>query len=332
MAGRRRGPGTSGPGHHPCAQDPLLRAVSRATTIAIVAPCYNEGDVAVRFVQEVEGVLRGMGHKFIVVMVDDGSLDGTLAMLKAVRTTAPNVELRVLELDCNMGQQAAIAQGLHYAAGTDAERFVVMDADGEDDPAALSVLCAIEDVSVVLVNRGRRHEGLAFRIGYALYRFAFRAITRRRIAFGNYSMVDRRVLRVALDRGFVHYAAFLSRLRVRTRMIVHDRRPRFDGRSKVGFQGLGLHAFRSLIEYGEELLAVLLKGFILLGAASVLSIGAILCIRLFTSLAVPGWASLLSVSLFNSTLLCLGFLTMGLWLANAMQRRANRSAPMYKVH
>ncbi len=299
-------------------------------TVAIIAPCFNEGAVAVRFVQELEAVLAPLHRPFLLVLVDDGSTDDTLERLRTLRTTAAQVRLKVLSLTANLGHQEAIHQGLLYAAGTDATHFIVMDSDGEDDPAAIPEMLGLTDASIVLVARGKRHEGLRFRLGYALYKRLFRLITKRSISFGNYSMIDRRVLGAVLNRGFVHYAAFLSRQRATLRMIVRDRRPRLDGRSKMSYQSLSIHAFRSLIEYSEEVLSAFLSAFFVLALTSIGAIIAIIGTKLFTEKAIPGWASTLTVSLFNSTLLCLGFFAIGLLLANSLQRRDRIGRPLYQ--
>lgn len=297
--------------------------------IAIVAPCFNEGEVAVRFVQELEQVLARLDEPFTVVMVDDGSTDDTPQRLLAHRVAAPNVRLRVLALPFNLGHQEAIHQGLLFAEGLDAERFIVMDSDGEDDPGAIAELAGITDASVVFVARGRRSEGFGFRLGWRLYRIVFRLVARRALPFGNYSMIDRRALGAVLHRSFTHYAAFLSRLRVPQRSIVRDRRSRIDGASKMSWRSLSMHAFRSLIEYGDEAVGLFLRASIVLAAVFLASIVGILAVKAFTSLAIPGWASVLSATLFNSVLLCLGFFALGLMLVSHAQRREQVRVRLY---
>ncbi len=299
--------------------------------IALIAPCYNEGNVAVRFIQEIEDVIRDTTFVWTVVMVDDASSDDTLVRLRAYSPSAGNVRLRPISLPYNMGHQEAIYQGLLYASTTEATRFVVMDSDGEDDPSALLELSGISDSSIVFVSRGKRSEPLPFKIGYWLYRSMFKAIAGRTISFGNYSMIDRSVLRVVIERSFVHYAAFLSRQRTTIRMITYDRRKRIDGRSKMSFQSLSMHAFRSLIEYSEDMLNMFLKVFLLLTLIFTCSILAIISIKLFTAYAVPGWASTLSLSLFNSMLVCLGFFMIGLIMLNQSARRSRAGRHFYKT-
>lgn len=298
---------------------------------AIIAPCFNEGDVAVRFVKELEALLATLAGPFTIVMVDDSSTDDTLQRLEAVRISAPNTRLQVLALSFNVGHQEAIYQGLLFAAGTTADRFIVMDSDGEDDPAAIRDLLAGPATGITLVARGKRRESLWFRTGYALYKLLFRLVTRRSITFGNYSMIDRRVLGAVIDRGFTHYAAFLSRQRAPVRAITYDRRARLDGRSKMSFRSLSVHAFRSLLEYSEDVLALFLKAFFGLAVLAVGAIIFILGVKLFTDEAIPGWASTLTVSLLNSTLLCLGFFAIGLLLVSTSHRRERAGKPLYRT-
>ncbi len=298
---------------------------------AVVAPCFNEGDGVLRFLMELEQVLANCPARFSVVVVDDGSLDDTLVLLREHRSTLPNVDIRVLSLAYNMGHQEAIHQGLLYASTTDAMHFIVMDSDGEDDPGAIVELVTLTDSPVVFVARGRRSESIGFKLGYWFYRRLFRVIAGRSISFGNYSMISKRLLEAVLDRSFVHYAAFLSKQRVPARMIVRDRRPRATGASKMGFRSLSLHAFRSLVEYGEELVSLFLRGFIYLAVVFLIMFVAILGIKAFTPYAIPGWASLLSVSLFNSLLICLGFFAIGLLLVSTAQRRERSGRHLYRV-
>ncbi|MBL7938171.1 MAG: glycosyltransferase [Flavobacteriales bacterium] len=300
-------------------------------TLAIIAPCFNESGAVQPFLSELEQVLARVEEDCLLVLVDDGSLDDTRDQALGFRTTAPNVLLKVIALPYNMGHQEAIYQGLLYASTTTAKRFVVMDGDGEDDPGAVVELAGIRDASVVFVGRGKRSESIGFQLGYRLYRLVFRIVAGRSISFGNYSMIDRRVLGAVLDRSFVHYAAFLSKQQVPSRIVVRDRRRRLDGSSKMGFHDLSVHALRSLIEYSEEVLGVFLKAFLYLSLLFMLSVLAIVGIKVFTDLAIPGWASNLSATMFNSMLLCLGFFVIGLLLANTAHRRERAGRHLYKV-
>ncbi len=298
--------------------------------LAVIAPCYNEGDVAIRFVEELEQIIAVLPITATIVVMDDASTDGTMALLSSISTRAPNVTFKALSLPYNMGHQEAIYQGLLFASTTSAQHFIVMDSDGEDDPKALAELVQHVGAPIVLVARGKRSESLFFRLGYWGYRKVFRAFTGRSITFGNFSMIDRQVLGAVLDRSFIHYAAFLSRQKARTEIITYDRRKRLDGHSKMSFKSLSYHAFRSLIEYSEEVLSMFLKVLLALSGIFLCSILMIMAIKLFTDEAIPGWASTLILSMFNSMLLCVGFFAIGLLLVNTSQRKERAGKHLYR--
>ncbi len=299
--------------------------------IAIVAPCHNEGEVVLLFLAELELVLSQLPDRFQLIVVDDGSTDNTLQLLQAHRITVTNVELRILSLPYNMGHQEALHQGLLYGSTTEAAHFIVIDADGEDDPHSIPALLAERDAAIVQVARGSRSASTGFRLGLILYRTLFRLVAGQPMVFGNFSMIDRRVLSVVLDHSFVHYAAFLSRQRCTRRILLRDRRPRLGGQSKMSFKDLSIHAFRSLVEYSDEVLSFILRIFLWLALVLLVSVVTIVGIKLFTSLAIPGWASILSATLFNAVLLCLGFFALGLLLVNTSQRRDRAGRHSYTV-
>lgn len=299
-------------------------------SLAIVAPCFNESGAVQPFLCELEQVLAQVEKSCLIVLVDDGSLDDTQAKALGFLPKAPNVRLEVIALPYTMGHQAAIYQGLLHASETTAERFVVMDADGEDDPGAILELATTQGASVVFVARGKRSESLAFRLGYRLYRLLFRAVAGRSISFGNYSMIDRQVLGTVLDRSFVHYAAFLSKLEVPSKVVQRDRRPRLDGHSKMGFNSLTAHAFRSLIEYRDKVIQLVVKLVVCLSLLLVLiTIGVVVCKGDTLALKQPWVLGILSALFFTIVLLTL--FTIGFLLANNMYRKRRTGAKRYRL-
>ena len=299
-------------------------------TLAIIIPCLDEAEGILPLLAQVDGAITGLGERCLVVIVDDGSVDDTAERARTFTPSTSDLVVNVISLSYTMGHQEAIQQGLLCASESRASHFIVMDGDGEDDPAALPELIGAKGTPIVFVARGRRHEAVGFRLGYRLYRMLFRWVVGKPINFGNYSMIDRRVLAAVLDRGFLHYAAFLARLGPDYGVITRDRRPRIAGRSKMSFQALSRHAFNAIIEYSDEVLALFLKGSFYLGGLFLCCVITIVCIKVFTDLAIPGWASILTFSLVNSMLLCLGFFVIGLMLARAVGRRERSARRIYE--
>lgn len=103
--------------------------------LSIVIPVYNEEENVEPLIGEVEGVLAAAGKTYEIIAVDDGSKDRTFMMLRQLHRTRPR--LKIVRLKRNFGQTAAMAAGLTYAEG---ETIIVMDGDGQNDPADIPAL------------------------------------------------------------------------------------------------------------------------------------------------------------------------------------------------
>jgi glycosyltransferase involved in cell wall biosynthesis len=103
--------------------------------LSVVLPCFEEEDSVPPLVEELRATLGRLGRPFEIVCVDDASGDGTLAALRRLAATAP--ELRIVRHALRCGQSAALASGFAAARGT---ILLTLDADGQNDPADLPAL------------------------------------------------------------------------------------------------------------------------------------------------------------------------------------------------
>jgi glycosyltransferase involved in cell wall biosynthesis len=218
--------------------------------ITIITPCYNEGITAIRFLETLGNELARLPYLFNVVVVNDCSTDETGMLLEGFRFRQSNMSLHIIALETNVGHQAAILQGFRYAMTMDSDYFIVMDSDGQDAPSAIPMLLQYGNTDIVHVVRNRRSESLPFRVSYYCYKLLFHVATGKRMNYGNFCLISRAVMERAVQAGFSHLAAFLSKQKVKTRYIVADRHKRIGGTSKMKFGDLLLHAFRSFAEYG----------------------------------------------------------------------------------
>ncbi len=300
-------------------------------SVAIITPCFNENQTVIRFLEQLEATLSSLPYHFTVVVVNDCSTDDSLELLTDFSFSSNNFSLDILSLEFNLGHQGAIYQGLLYGKTLNAERFVVMDSDGEDDPRAIVDLVMNDTADVVHVVRGKRSEGAFFQIAYYFYQVIFRMITRQHMNFGNYCMINRKVLNATLHTSFIHFAAYLSKLKVEHAYVTYDRQKRLGGRSKMRIDSLVAHAFKSLTEYAESLLLIFLKVFTALASSFLGLILYILYQKLFTDNAVLGWASTISVGLFHTALIAIGFYVMGILLLNiAHHQNQSHRQPIFQ--
>lgn len=128
--------------------------------VSLVIPCFDEAETLPRLLVELEGAVRLLeaeGRQAEVICVDDGSRDGSAALLAEAAERRP--WLRVLCLARNYGQTAALAAGFHEATG---EVVVALDADLQNDPADIPVLLRKleEGYDVVSGWRRDRHDSV----------------------------------------------------------------------------------------------------------------------------------------------------------------------------
>ncbi|MDD4850839.1 MAG: glycosyltransferase family 2 protein [Gemmiger sp.] len=104
--------------------------------ISLVVPCYNEEEALPLFYKEAARVAAQMkashGAEFEFVFVDDGSKDGTLRVMRALR--AQDARVRYVSFSRNFGKEAGIYAGLQAAKG---DYVAMLDADLQDPPALL---------------------------------------------------------------------------------------------------------------------------------------------------------------------------------------------------
>ncbi|MBT5737622.1 MAG: glycosyltransferase family 2 protein [Planctomycetes bacterium] len=136
------------------------RSSSPDPLISVVIPAYNEEEALGPLLEEVFASLSELsGSQELsggqeVIVVNDGSTDGTEALLRRYKETQPT--LRILNLIPNSGQSAAFEAGFRAARG---ELIITMDADGQNDPADMGLLIeASPGLDAVLGVRADRQD------------------------------------------------------------------------------------------------------------------------------------------------------------------------------
>jgi dolichol-phosphate mannosyltransferase len=138
-----------------------MNDTSAPIRVSAVLPVYNEEACIEGVLRELHGVLAGMGVRFEILAVNDGSTDRTRAVLMGLVPALPG--LRVLTLVPNSGQSAAMGAGFRHARG---EVVVALDADGQNDPADIPALvAALGSCDVCCGYRVNRQDTWSKRIG-----------------------------------------------------------------------------------------------------------------------------------------------------------------------
>jgi glycosyltransferase involved in cell wall biosynthesis len=276
---------------------------SKQDRIVFVIPVYNDWPSLALLLREIDRVVVHHDLNPRILIIDDGSsqplntIRGDLEGLKYIK------QIDVIHLACNLGHQRAIALGLAYInSKLKVDEAIVMDCDGEDRPDDISLLLdehSISPDSIIFAQRSRRSEGLFFRLFYALYKLGFRSLTGTEISFGSFALIPAGILHraVYLPEIWNHFAAGVLRAKLPWKAVPTTRGNRYAGRSKMNFVSLVIHGL-SAISIFIEILTVRL---ILLSLAVILfgifGFIALIYIRYFTALAIPGWATTVAVGL-----------------------------------
>jgi dolichol-phosphate mannosyltransferase len=132
----------------------------RPIDISLVVPVYNEEENLPILIREMTEVLQGLGKSYEMIFVDDGSTDGSRALLK--RMIAQDPQIRLLGFKRNCGETAAGAAGLKEARG---KVVITMDADLQNDPKDIpKMLDYLKDYDMVSGWRERREDSRIKRI------------------------------------------------------------------------------------------------------------------------------------------------------------------------
>lgn len=137
-------------------------ARGREPGVSVVLPVHNEQDNLYPLYRELRDELSKLGVPWEIVAVDDGSTDGSGAVLSSL--ARDDARVRVLSLDGNFGEAAALSAGFHAARHP---IVVTMDADGQNDPADIpSLLEALARPGILAVSgvRVRRAESPLLRV------------------------------------------------------------------------------------------------------------------------------------------------------------------------
>ena len=167
--------------------------------LSVCAPVYNEVELVEEFYARASAALEGFNYELIIV--NDGSADGTAEKLDALAARAP--KLRVVHLSRNFGHQAALTAGLEHARG---DAVAMLDAALQDPPELIASMVDAwrAGSDVVYMVREERQGETAFKLTTARWFYSlFRKLAQVRLEpnSGDFRLLDRRALDALLSMG-----------------------------------------------------------------------------------------------------------------------------------
>ena len=269
-------------------------------TFSIIAPIYNESGSIPELHRRINQVMEGLGEPWELILVDDGSTDGSTELIREL--ARKDLHVRPVIFSRNFGHQIAVTDGWDYSRG---QAVTIIDADLQDPPEVIPELIAKwrEGYEVVYAVRTEREGEGWFKLATAklFYRLIYR-VTDVDIPLdaGDFRLLDRKVVdvlksmreRYRFPRGMSAWVGF------RQVGVPYRRAARFAGETKYPFKKmfrLAINAITGFSYFPLQLATYI--GFISAGI-SILAIPVVIIARLAGSQAFFGQATTLIAVLF----------------------------------
>lgn len=273
----------------------------KITSISVIAPAYNEEDALQEFCKRTAAVLRPLTDKYEIILVDDGSTDGSLSVINEIRENDSRV--KCISFSKNFGHAAAISAGLDHADGA---VVAIMDADVQDPPEVLPELFKKwqEGYQVVYGVRTKRKENFIKRGAYWMFYRLFKRLASLKdtpLDAGDFAVLDRDI--VLQLRALPERSRFLRGLRswvgYKQCGVQYERASRFAGETKYSYSKLFKLAFDGIFSFSHvPLRLATVFGFIVAIIALISSV-VILYLRLVLGvIGVSGFSTLIISVLF----------------------------------
>lgn len=210
------------------------------TLLSLVVPLYNERPMLPLFFERVLPVLATLDLHSEIVLIDDGSDDGSAQYIRSVIDRTPGI--RLIKLSRNFGKEAAMTAGLEHAKG---DAVIVLDADLQDPPEHIPAMveCWQSGVDVVLMQRRSRAGETAFKrwSAHLFYRLLNRTSrTNIPVDTGDFRLMSRKAVNalLVLKERNRYMKGLFAWIGMPTQVIQYDREPRAAGETKWDYPGL----------------------------------------------------------------------------------------------
>lgn len=295
--------------------------------ISIIVPCYNEQEVLTVFYNELTETLNAMDCAYELILINDGSDDGTLDIMRRLADQDNNIIF--ISFARNFGKEAAMYAGFCNASG---DYVAVMDADMQDPPSLLPQMMQILTVnnydSVAARRADRKGEPLIRSWFAKKFYQIINKISDAEIVDGarDFRLMKKEMADAIISMG--EYNRFskgiFGWIGFNTYWLAYDNVERVAGKTKWNFWKLFKYALDGIINFSHIPLDIASWSGIGMTLASVVILVLIIIRRLIFGDPVAGWASTICIIIFigGVQLFCLG--VMGQYIAKTYMETKHR--------
>lgn len=308
-----------------------IKSTGKAIDISVVVPCYNEQGALPFYYDKMKEVMALMPElSFEIIIVDDGSTDGTLEAAKQLAKSDDRI--RYISFSRNFGKEAAMYAGLKNASG---KYTAIMDADLQDPPEMLPKMYRViteEGYDAVGTRRVTRKGEPPVRSFFArkFYKIMSR-ISKANMVDGarDYRLMNRKYVDALLSLG--EYNRFSKGLfgwvGFKVKWLEFENVNRIAGETKWSFGQLFLYSLDGIVAFSNVPLYMASIAGIGSFIAAIAAMIFIIVRRLVFGDPVAGWASTVVIILFIGGIQLLSIGILGLYLSKLYLEAKNR--PIY---
>jgi dolichol-phosphate mannosyltransferase len=305
--------------------------------ISVVAPAYNEEESLPHLYERVRDVMEGLGKDFELIVVENGSTDRSLEILKGLHLKDERVNY--LSLSRNFGHQGALIAGLEHSKG---DAVISMDADLQHPPELIPEMLRLweEGYEVVYtIKRENMAQPFSRRLVNRLFYSFLSRVSGLELSGGqsDFRLMDRKAVdalcrmpeRNKFLRGLARWIGF------RQAGIEYDVPPRFAGESKFRFSHLLRFALDGILSFSIiplrlfTLFGLVVSGVAFLYGLFIIGSGAYAFFTGYHGRIPPGWATVGAAVFFFGGVQLMGIGLLGEYLGRVYDEAKER--PIYLV-
>lgn len=299
--------------------------------LSLVVPCYNEGENVIPFHEAVLDAFQDCGYSIEIIYVDDGSRDATLHNLKKIYARQ-DCKVKIISFSRNFGKEAGIYAGMQHASGA---YISLIDADLQQRPEIVRDMVQMleeqPEYDIVAAFQDRRREGKVL----SFFKKSFYAIINRLSKVPlQPDASDFRTLRRSVRDSILELPEYhrfskgiFAWVGYKTLFIPYTACPRQSGVTKWSFWKLFNYAMEGIIGFSTAPLRLATLLGSVTGVAALIYLVCVILEKLIKGIAVPGYATLIVLLLFFSSmqLFCIGII--GEYVGRTFEQSKNR--PVY---
>lgn len=292
---------------------------------------YNEEENVDVFLAKLVPILNKLTPDYRIICVNDGSTDNTLD--KLIKNHNTNATIKIINLSRNFGKEKALTAGLDYSQE---DVVIPIDSDLQDPPELIEEMVNKwkEGFDVVYATRRTRHGESWFKKSTAVIFYKIiNAVSEIPIPqnTGDFRLIDKRVVDAIRQlpesarfmKGIFSWAGF------KQTSVMYDRQPRYSGKTSWNYWKLWNFALDGFTSFSHLPLRIWSYIGFIISLLSLIYAAALITYVLTKGIVVPGYASLMVVTLFLGGIILIGLGVLGEYIGRIFVEVKRR--PLYLV-